>query len=146
MIGGCSSLLSGFCEERDIALQVSDWHPKDGLHALAPDGHVDVLVSWLELADLDDPKLRFEIFAGVLSRILIGGLGLICLRYEPDTALLSSTTASKEQRFGRNEISQWVLRLIGSGFSAAPLAFAPLDELARDPAGRAAIVLVLRRL
>jgi hypothetical protein len=46
----------------------------------------------------------------------------------------------------RNEIGQWVLRLIGAGFSAAPLAFAPVAELARDEAGRAAIVLVFRRL
>jgi hypothetical protein len=146
IIGGSSPLLAAFYEEHEMALHTSEWHPEDGLDALAPDGHVDVLISWLDMADLGDPKMRFEIFAEMLSRVLIGGLALICLRYDPETVLLSSTTASKAQRFRRNEIGQWVLRLIGSGFSAAPLAFAPLDELARDEAGRAAIVLVLRRL
>lgn len=146
VIGGNSPLLTAFCEDRGMVLGVTDWRPEQGPDVLAADGYFDFLVSLLDIAAIDGSEARYETLVALLSRLLVGGLGLVCLRYLPDAAILSTTTMGEASGITRNEIGQWVLRLIGAGFSAAPLAFAPLAELVRDEAGRTAIVLVLRRL
>lgn len=146
LVGGPGTLLSAHCKDRGISLHVSDWKQEQGLDALAQEGHVDLLVSFLDLAAISDAKTRFEVLAGLVSRLFVGGLGLICFRYVPDAAAPSSSTTHEAEGLTRNEIGQWVFRLIGAGFSAAPLAFAPAAALARDERGRAAIVLLLRRL
>jgi hypothetical protein len=146
VVGGTSRLLSAFSEQHSMALHASDWHPEHGLDALAADGYVDFLLSFLDIAAIHGPEARYDTLVGILSRLLVGGLGMVCFRYAPDAALPSTAAAREVRELTRNEIGQWVLRLIGAGFSAAPLAFAPVAELACDEAGHAAIVLVLRRL
>lgn len=145
-LGGGSALLAAFCDDRGMSLRSSDWRVEQGLDVLAEEGHFDFLVSSIDLAAVDEAGARYAALVTILSRLLVGGLGLVCIRYVPDTALPSSTTMSAAPQLTRNEIGQWVLRLIGSGFSAAPLAFAAHEELALDESGRATIVLVLRRL
>jgi hypothetical protein len=47
--------------------------------------------------------------------------------------------------YARNEIKKWVFRLIGMGYSVAPLAFAEAQDLAIDDSGKAAFCLIVRR-
>jgi|UniRef100_UPI0035CC9AA9 hypothetical protein len=72
-----------------------------------------------------------------LERLKIGGLAAIGLRYRFEDA---GPTA-----LSRNEIRQWALRLIGLGYSLAPLAFADRADLAIDGEGLAACCLIVRR-
>jgi hypothetical protein len=81
-----------------------------------------------------------------LARLKIGGLAVLGLRYRPDSDLVSSSTASDAQVLTRNEIAQWTLRLIGSGYSVAPLAFAPVSDLVIDERGLAGFVMIVQRL
>ena len=74
---------------------------------------------------------------GWLERLKIGGLAAIGLNYLPD--------AAQSGELSRNEIRQWAFRLIGLGYSVAPLAFAGLDDLVVDETGAAACCLIVRR-
>lgn len=89
---------------------------------------------------------RWEAIEDWLMRLKVGGLAALGLRYRPDGDLVSSSGTSDAQALSRNEIGQWCLRLIGSGYSAAPIAFAPVSELVVDRRGLAGFVLIVQRL
>ena len=89
---------------------------------------------------------RWNMIEDWLTRLKIGGMAMLGLRYRADSDLVSSTATSDTQVLSRNEIGQWSLRLIGNGYSVAPLAFAALSELAIDSRGLAGFVLIVQRL
>jgi hypothetical protein len=89
---------------------------------------------------------RWEAVEDWLARLKIGGVAALGLRYRPDSDLVSSSDTSDARMLSRNEIGQWVLRLIGKGYSVAPLAFAPIADLAVDRQGLARFVMIVRRL
>ncbi len=146
MIGGSNPFVSAFCAERGMVLRQSDWSIGDDFEELRQNGHVDFLISWLDFAAIESAGERYRVLVSLLSRLMIGGLCVICFRYVPDSVTPSSSMASASKELTRNEIGQWLMRLIGAGFSTAPIAFGSTAELVRDDAGRTAIVLVLRRL
>ncbi|MDE1917818.1 MAG: hypothetical protein KGJ57_19215 [Sphingomonadales bacterium] len=80
-----------------------------------------------------------------LEKLKFGGLAIVGLRYRHVDVLMSSSIAAEHNGLTRNEIGQWALRLIGSGFSVAPLAYADSPDLAVGEDQRAAFVLVVRR-
>jgi len=84
-----------------------------------------------------DASARWMQLYGWLERLKIGGLAVIGLGYRPG----DTPTAGPS----RNEIRQWALRLIGLGYSVAPLAFAARQDLVVDEAGMAAFCLIVRR-
>lgn len=88
---------------------------------------------------------RWDAITGWAARLKIGGLAMIGLRYRPDSDLVSSSGQTDTTTPTRNEIGQWVLRLISDGYSIAPLAFAPLSELVLDQQGLAGFVLIIQR-
>ncbi|EPR14874.1 hypothetical protein M527_27225 [Sphingobium indicum IP26] len=98
------------------------------------------------LHGVTDCRSRWEMMEAWLARLKIGGLAVLDLRYRPDSDLVSSSSASDAQVLTRNEIAQWALRLIGSGYSVAPLAFAPLSDLVMDERGLAGFVMIVQRL
>jgi len=80
-----------------------------------------------------------------LGQLKFGGLAVIGLRYRHLDRLVSSSLAAEHAGLTRNEIGQWVLRLIGNGFSVAPLAYADDKDLALDDDRQAAFALIVRR-
>lgn len=94
----------------------------------------------------DNALSRWEEAEDWLTRLKIGGLGVLALRYRPDSCLISSKSASDGPTLSRNEIGQWTLRLIGNGYSVAPLAFAPSADLLVDHQELAGFVLIIQRL
>lgn len=92
-----------------------------------------------------DPERRWAIVHGWLGRLKIGGLGAITVRYRPDADPISSLDFSSGPEITRNEIGQWVLRLIGEGYAVAPLAFSDPDELVLDAHGLARFALIVQR-
>lgn len=101
--------------------------------AAGPDAASDVRERW---ATVDD----------WLARLKIGGLAMLGLRYRPESDLISSSAAADTPCLSRNEIGQWSLRLIGRGYSVAPLAFAPVADLVVDSRGLARFLLIVQRL
>ena len=88
---------------------------------------------------------RWERIEDWLARLKLGGLAILGLRYRPDGDLVSSSAIPDARALSRNEIGQWSLRLIGSGYSVAPMAFAPVAELVVDRQGLAGFVLIVQR-
>ena len=80
-----------------------------------------------------------------LGRLKFGGLAVIGLRYRHFDGLISSSLAAEHHGLTRNEIGQWALRLIGDGFSVAPLAYADPKDLAVGEDQFAAFALIVRR-
>ncbi|EJL33833.1 hypothetical protein [Novosphingobium sp. AP12] len=94
----------------------------------------------------NEARERWEAVEDWLARLKIGGLAMLGLRYRPDSDLVSSADTSNAQVLSRNEIGQWALRLIGKGYSIAPLAFAPVSDLVVDSQGLAGFVMIVQRL
>ena len=92
-----------------------------------------------------DASERWATMDDWLMRLKIGGLAVVGLRYRPDGDLTGSSTAEDGQTLSRNEIGQWSLRLIGKGYSVAPLAFAPVANLILDHRGLAGFALIIQR-
>jgi len=89
---------------------------------------------------------RWEAVEDWLGRLKIGGLAVLGLRYRPDNDLVSSADTADDRVLSRNEIGQWALRLIGKGYSIAPMAFAPVSDLVIDSQGLAGFVMIVQRL
>lgn len=89
---------------------------------------------------------RWEAVEDWLGRLKIGGLAALGLRYRPDVDLVGSADTADDQILSRNEIGQWALRLIGKGYSIAPMAFAPVSNLVIDDQGLAGFVMIVQRL
>lgn len=92
-----------------------------------------------------DPESRWETVRAWFARLKIGGLGVIVVRYLPLSRPGGSAVARDAEAISRNEIGKWALRLIASGYSVAPLAFAPFEELTLDGDGLAAFALIAQR-
>lgn len=92
-----------------------------------------------------DPALRWQTIRAWVERLKIGGLAVIHLRYRHEEGPLHAASAVDGDDLSRNEIGKWALRLIGEGFSVAPMAFLPSTELIFDEDGLAAFNLIVRR-
>lgn len=91
------------------------------------------------------PETRFAAISAWLGRLKIGGVAVLGLRYRADASIVSSTLAMETGLLSRNEIGQWALRLIGAGYSVAPLSFvAPHDRVIGSD-GLASFILIVRR-
>jgi hypothetical protein len=95
---------------------------------------------------VSEARERWENIEDWLACLKIGGIAILGLRYQPDSDLVSSATTANANLLSRNEIGQWVLRLIGRGYSVAPLAFAPVADLVIDSQGLAGFILIVQRL
>lgn len=111
----------------------------------ANDEFADFIVSPAGFPMLDGAEARWALFAAWLQCLKVGGVAAIGLRHAPANQPTSSELAAADGPLAANEIGRWVLRLIGMGFSTAPLAFAPRSELPLDSQGLASIVLIMRR-
>lgn len=85
----------------------------------------------------EDAQARWAELHAWLERLKIGGIAAVGLDYRPNGA--------HSNELSRNEIKQWAFRLIGLGYSVAPLAFAEPADLVLDEAGVAAFCLIVRR-
>lgn len=92
-----------------------------------------------------DPDARWKLVRTWLGRLKIGGMAVINLRYRHDPRPLNADSAVDGEFLTRNEIGKWVLRLIGEGYSVAPMAFLPSDELIIGKDGLAAFNMIVRR-
>lgn len=92
-----------------------------------------------------DARSRWETVEGWLARLKIGGVAVFGLRYRAEGDLVSSSDTIGKM-LSRNEIGQWALRLIGSGYSVAPLAFAPVASLVVDSQGHVGFIMIVQRL
>lgn len=92
-----------------------------------------------------DPFARWSRIKTWLARLKIGGMAVIHLRYKYEAGPLSAASAVDGAYLTRNEIGKWVLRLIGEGYSVAPMAFLPSTDLVFDMDGLAAFNLIVRR-
>ncbi|KUR80715.1 hypothetical protein [Novosphingobium sp. FSW06-99] len=96
------------------------------------------------LGEIDDAAQRWETVKGWFARLKIGGLGMITCRYRPNEIPSASNTAARN--INQNEIGRWALRLIGDGYSVAPLAFSAADDLVLDADGLARFALIAKRI
>jgi hypothetical protein len=92
-----------------------------------------------------EPYARWKLVRTWLARLKIGGLAVLHLRYHYEPGPLHAASAIDGKHLTRNEIGKWVLRLIGEGYSVAPMAFAPSSDLILDEDGLAAFNLIVRR-
>ncbi|WCT77375.1 hypothetical protein [Novosphingobium humi] len=91
------------------------------------------------------PETRFAAVTAWLGRLKIGGVAILGLRYRADESIVSSTLAMETGLLSRNEIGQWALRLIGAGYSVAPLSFVPPADRVIGSDGLASFVLIVQR-
>lgn len=93
-----------------------------------------------------DHEGRWAQVMAVLGHLKIGGMAVIGLTYRFETDLVSSSQAAEHKGLSRNEIGQWVLRLVGSGYSVAPLCFASPQDVVTDEQEMTAFALIVHRL
>jgi hypothetical protein len=98
------------------------------------------------LGELDEAKQRWAAVKGWFGRLKIGGVGVITCRYRPGNIPNSSNSALAGTEITQNEIGRWALRLIGDGFSVAPLAFSATEDLVLDLEGLARFALIAKRI
>jgi len=135
-------------ERMRAALKASNfvmWE-RDSLSPTPDSGEfADFIVSPAGFPSLDTAEARWALFNAWIQCLKVGGVAVIALRHAPITRPVSSALAANDGPLAANEIGRWVLRLIGMGFSAAPLAFAPVSELVVDSQGLASLILIVRR-
>ena len=107
---------------------------------LMPAGPGEGIGAWAE------PVGRWEAIAGWLARLKIGGFAMLGLRYSVASDMIGSSAGGDSRTLSRNEIGQWALRLIGEGYSVAPLAFSTVADLVVDQSGLAGFVFIVQRL
>lgn len=105
----------------------------------------DFIVSPAGFPSIETAEARWALFNAWIQCLKVGGVAIIGLRHAPIARPVSSALAADDGPLVANEIGRWVLRLIGMGFSAAPLAFAPASELVVDSQGLASLALIVRR-
>ena len=143
LIGPASAECERALEQRGLPLQRLDAHdvpPSDSLL------FADIVLWPSGLWGEPDPDRRWAIVQGWVGRLKIGGLGIMTARYRPDRGPVSSDDIGNGPDITRNEIGKWALRLIGDGYSVAPLAFSAPEELDLDQDGLARFALIVRRL
>jgi len=141
VIGSVSPFMRDHFNDAPFSIRFLD-HLPDGI---ARNEFADFLL-WPEgPSDQIRVEERWEQVRTWLGQLKFGGLAAIGLRYRHLDALMSSTIAAEHHGLTRNEIGQWALRLIGNGFSVAPLAYADQENLAVGEDHQAAFVLIVRR-
>lgn len=121
-----------YLAQQRFALSLRDAVPDESLQEFA-----DFLLWPHAVGGGPDGAMRWDDLYGWLSRLKVGGLGVVCISYDANTLVSVG--------YARNEIKKWVFRLIGMGYSVAPLAFAEAQDLAIDDSGKAAFCLIVRR-
>jgi hypothetical protein len=111
----------------------------------APRDYRDVIVSFADLGGIGERAARLQALRTLAERLMIGGFGIFCLRYRPEADPPGSSAIARSEALSRNEIGQWALHLIGSEFSVAQLAFAPVEQLALDEEGKTRFVFIIQR-
>lgn len=92
-----------------------------------------------------DPDRRWKLLRTSLARLKFGGLAVIHIRYRYEEGPLHAANAVDGEHVTRNEIGKWVLRLIGEGYSVAPLGYIEGRDIIFDDDGLAAFNLIVRR-
>ncbi|WDF72759.1 hypothetical protein [Novosphingobium sp. KACC 22771] len=130
VIGDVSSAMESAMLSRPFTLAFRHGLPEEGGGEFA-----DILL-W-PMGPQGDFATRGAELQSWLDRLKIGGFAVVGLNYRVD--------AEKSLGMARNDIRQWVFRLIGLGYSVAPLAFASAQDLAVDETGHATLCLIVRR-
>jgi len=117
---------------------------QDG-HAECEEGYFSDILLWPDSGICDDNVAdHWGMVQSWLGHLKVGGLAVIGLRYRIEDELLGMQSFDRTN-LSRNEIGRWALRLIGMGYSVAPLAFAPHSDLALTDGDLAAFCLIVRR-
>lgn len=130
VIGNITSAMESAMVSRPFTLAFRHGVPDEGSGEFA-----DVLL-WPEgpQGDLSTRGAELQLW---LDRLKVGGFAVVGLNYRVEPG--------KSLGMARNDIRQWVFRLIGLGYSVAPLAFASAQDLAVDENGNATLCLIVRR-
>jgi hypothetical protein len=100
-------------------------------------GFADVIL-WPEGPNVEsDGPTRWAELLSWVERLKLGGFAVVGVQYRPDVAHPVDPA--------RNTLRQWAQRLIGKGYSVAPLAFADYRDLATDEAGIGTCCLIVER-
>ena len=142
IVGPCSARLSQSLAASGFSMTQMDSAP---LPASNSSLFADFLVCPAAAPSDTDPARRWESAKAWLGRLKIGGLGVMLLRYNPQSGPSRGGLAVDGDRITRNEIGKWALRLIADGYSVAPLAFSAPEDLFLDDEGLASFVLIVRR-
>lgn len=120
-------------------------HEVSGSRASCDGGYFADIIFWMEdIPHNSDAGKRWTLIQSWLAHLKIGGLAVIVLHYKVEDELLGKQ-AFDQSDVSRNEIGQWALRLIGMGYSVAPLAFAPLADLVLTQDGRTTFSFIVQR-
>lgn len=143
LVGPCSDAFSRALDDAGFSVTAIEPDPlppaNSGLFA-------DFMV-WPEgLAAEPDAARRWSAVSAWFGRLKIGGVGIATCRYRPGATPSSSSQANEGDDVTQNEIGRWALRLIGDGYSVAPLAFSPREDLAIDAEGLARFALIAKRV
>ena len=142
MVGPCSDRFSELMTQCGFSMTHMDADPP-------PTPKSDVFadfVLWPEgLHGEPDAERRWDICKAWLGRLKIGGLGVIVVYFRPENGPPRSNPTDDGDSVTRNEIGRWALRLIGEGYSVAPLAFSSAEDLAVDNDGFSRFVLIASR-
>lgn len=125
----------------------------DGLHdALAARGcsivdaaadpatFADFAISYALIETVTQPGERFQLLQRTLGRLLHGGLAIFVFDYRAG----ESPDPARPSFCDRNEIKQWVLRLIGFGHDVVQLTFADAGQRMTLADGTTPFVLIVR--
>ena len=106
--------------------------------ALRDGGDFADVILWPEGPSLEsDGRTRWADVLSWVERLKQGGFAVVGVQYRPDAVNAVDPA--------RNALRQWAQRLIGHGYSVAPLAFADYRDLVTDEAGIASCCLIVER-
>lgn len=141
-VGPCSDGFFRVLEKAGFAMMAIDAAP-------LPAGNSNVFADfmvWPEGLAVDpDGARRWAAVKAWFGRLKIGGVGVLTCRYRPETSPTNSNTAVEGPEITQNEIGKWALRLIGDGYSVAPLAFSSPEDLVLDSEGLARFAIIAKR-
>lgn len=118
----------------------------DGSHAPAEPLFADFVLWPAGLPDSADSAQRWALIDAWFARLKLGGIGAVACRYQPSERPLSPPSGVATGQVTQAEIGRWALQLFDRGYSVAPLAFSPIEDLALDDSGLARFVLIARRV
>jgi hypothetical protein len=142
-------LLSPARDTITVALEKAGFLVDCGEPTSLPDASSEIFHDFILWPRGPDPagtaQTRLAAVTAWLGRLKIGGFSVLGLRYRANEGPISSALAMETTLLSRNEIGQWALRLIGAGYSVAPMAFVPSSDLVIGSDGLAAFSLIVRR-
>jgi len=140
VVGPCSERFSKALVDNDFALREVAADPVPPANS----GLFGDFMVWPQgLGILEDARARWEMVKGWFGRLKIGGMGVMTCRYRPGDI---PTANASVPEVTQNEIGRWALRLIGEGYSVAPLAFSSREDLVLDAEGLARFAIIARRI